>query len=528
MPMAMAPTKDPPSPAFLATVAELTRIYRSLPPRPSIEEVQAANSAIETVNSEENMKLQEISMQQVPDGVPEQLFSVLQELKKTVVLFQGLEQRREALHLLQQEKMFQTLGDLIQRASQFVSGDAPEPERPNLAEAAGKIETDVGIGDDSLVKGKEDGDKPEKINLIVAERSSAKTSFSADDGNAQKLSLMKLATVIENCANNGVAILELRGKLEDRMEWLPVSIGKLSHVCEMDLSENSIMALPSTFGGLKALTKLDLHANQLINLPHSFGELINLTYLDLHANRLRSLPASFEKLENLIDLDLSSNEFSQLPDLIGNLRSLRRLNVETNELEELPYTIGKCSSLAELRLDFNQLKALPEAIGNIECLEILTLHYNRIKKLPTTMGNLCRLKELDASFNELEFVPEILCFAVSLKKLNVSNNFADLRALPKSIGNLEMLEELDISDDQIRALPESFRFLSKLRVFRAEQTPLELPPREVVKLGAQEVVRYMADFVAKRDAKFVVLTKKKKRGFWFWFCSIFCPQQRRF
>ncbi|KAI9076289.1 hypothetical protein K1719_041784 [Acacia pycnantha] len=525
--MAMASTKDPPSPAFLDTVDEITRIYRSLPLRPSIEEVEAATSAIETINSEENMKLQEISMQQIPDGVPEQLFSLLQELKKTVVLFQSHEQRKEALHLLQQEKMFQTLGDLIQRASQFISGEATEPEPPNSVEPAGEIEIDVRIGDDSLVKGKEDGDKPEKINLNVERRSSAKTSFSAADGNSEKLSLMKVATVIETYANSGATILELRGKLVDQMEWLPVSIGKLSNVCEMDLSENRIMALPSTFGELKALTKLDLHANQLINLPHSFGELINLTDIDLRGNRLRSLPASFEKLENLIDLDLSSNEFAQLPDLIGNLRSLRRLNIETNELEELPYTIGNCSSLSELRLDFNQLKALPEAIGNLELLEILTLHYNRVKRLPTTTGNLRRLKELDASFNELEFIPENLCFAVSLKKLNLSNNFADLRALPKSIGNLEMLEELDISDDQIKALPESFGFLSKLRVFRADQTPLEVPPREVVKLGAQEVVQYMADFVAKRDAKLLV-PKKKKMGFWFWFCSIFCPKQRRF
>lgn len=41
----------------------------------------------------------------------------------------------------------------------------------------------------------------------------------------------------------------------------------------------------------------------------------------------------------------------------------------------------------------------------------------------------------------------------------------------------------------------------------------------------QEVVKYMADFVANRDANFLV-PKKKKRGFLFWFCSIFCPQRR--
>ncbi|KAH1250198.1 Plant intracellular Ras-group-related LRR protein 5 [Glycine max] len=201
-------------------------------------------------------------------------------------------------------------------------------------------------------------------------------------------------------------------------------------------------------------------------------------------------------------------------------------------------------------------RPFPRQLGSLNALEILTLHNNRVKRLPSTTGNLCNLKELDVSFHKLEFVPESLCFATNLKKLNLGKNFADLRALPTSIGNLEMLEELDISDDQIKALPKSLRFLFKLRVFRAVETPLEVPPRELIKLGAQvnflsfnvtfglflfchllyllntfdhffheEVVQYMADFVTKRDAK-LVPSKKKKKGFWFWFCSIFCPQNR--
>lgn len=505
--------KDPPQPlsrSFLDTVQEITRIYRSLPPRPSIEEVEAATSTVDTLNNEEQTKLHEISMQQPPLDVPEDLFSVLQQLKKTMVLFHTHQQKKEALHLLQLEKMFQTFADLIQRASELVSGDTQKQSLPTIAEEEGVI------ADESLVKEVEE--PPHKNDFQVI-----KPSFSSGDGSTEKLSLIKVATLIENCAGSGATTLELRGKLVDQMEWLPVSIGKLSDVTEMDLSENRIMALPTTIGGLKALTKLDLHSNQLINLPHSFGELINLVDLDLHANRLKSLPATFGNLTNLIDLDLSSNMFTDLPETIGDLNSLKRLIAETNELEELPHTIGNCSSLSVLKLDFNQLKALPEAIGKLEGLEILTLHYNRVKRLPSMMGNLCNLKELDVSFNELEFVPESLCFATNLEKLNLGKNFADLRALPTSIGNLEMLEELDISDDQIKALPESFRFLSKLRVFRADETPLEVPPRELIKLGAQEVVQYMANFVTKRDTNHVP-SKKKKKGFWFWFRSIFCPQ----
>ncbi|XP_019433338.1 PREDICTED: plant intracellular Ras-group-related LRR protein 5-like isoform X2 [Lupinus angustifolius] len=518
-------SSQPPSRAFLNTVQEITSLYSSLPPRPSIHEVEAATCIVDTVNNEEQTKLQELSMQKPPHDVPHNLFSVLQQLKKTLVMFQCYEQRKEALHVVQLEKMFHTFGDLIQKASVLVSGDTQINKFSTLVDPFEKIERDVVIVDEILVKKKEE--EQEKNDFEAERGSSVKGFLSSGYESCEKLSLMKVATLLENFANNGATTLELRGKLVDQMEWLPLSIGKLSEVTEIDLSENRIMALPITIEGLKALTKLDLHSNQLINLPNSFGELISLTHLDLHANRLKSLPASFGNLINLIDLDLSSNVFTHLPETIGSLSSLKILNVETNQLEELPYTIGNCSSLSVLKLDFNELKAFPEAIGKLELLEVLTLHYNRVKRLPSTVGNLCNLKELDISFNELEFVPENLCFAVNLKKLNLANNFADLRALPKSIGNLEMLEELDISDDQIRALPESFRFLSKLRVFRADETPLEMPPKEVVKLGAQEVVQYMADFATRSDAKILPSKKKNKKGFWFWFCSIFCPQQIR-
>ncbi|KAG4149459.1 hypothetical protein ERO13_D05G336800v2 [Gossypium hirsutum] len=70
---------------------------------------------------------------------------------------------------------------------------------------------------------------------------------------------------------------------------------------------------------------------------------------------------------------------------------------------------------------------------------------------------------------------------------------------------------------------DSFRLLSKLRVFRADETPLEVSPREVIKLGDQAVDEFMADLVAKRDTK--AAPPKKEKGFWFRICSICWPFQ---
>ncbi|KAF8380685.1 hypothetical protein HHK36_028175 [Tetracentron sinense] len=519
--MAVTSKQNPP-PAYVETVGEIMKIYRSLPQRPTIEEVEAAMSVLKTVSSEEQMRLEEISTQEKPQDVPEELFSVLQQVKKNMVLFQSHEQRKEAVNLVDVDKMFQTFDELIQRASVLVFGDTQDQKQVNFAVPVSKSGRIGIISEENLIKIKKDEGTESDVLKGLVQSFSTKAGLSSG-GDTEKLSLMKVAGLIETTAKTGAGVLDLQGKLMDQIEWLPVSIGKLSDITELNLSENRIMAVPTTLGGLKALTKLDIHSNQLINLPDSFGELVNLTDLDLHGNRLRSLPASFGNSTNLINLNLSSNNLSLLPETLGNLTCLKILNVEMNELEELPYTIWSCSSLVELRLDFNMLKALPEAVGKLENLEILTVHYNRIKGLPTTMGNLSKLKELYVSFNELESIPENLCFATNLVKLNVGSNFADLTALPRSIGNLEMLEELDISNNQIRILPDSFRFLSKLRVFCADETPLEVPPRTVTKLGAQAVVKYMADLVAMGDVKPLPLEKK---GFRLWLCSLFRPRRR--
>ncbi|KAJ4957512.1 hypothetical protein NE237_024623 [Protea cynaroides] len=514
--MAVTPEQHP-SPAFIETVDEIMRIYRSLPRRPTIEEVEAAESVLRTLNSEEQMKLEEISSEKIPKDVPVELFFLLQEVKKNTIFLQSHEQRREARYLIDLEKMFQTIDGLIQSASGLVSGDTQNEKTVDLDTPVPKSEAIAFINDQSLIRKKivEGAESDVSVGLML--NSSTENGVFAGVGNTGKLNLMKVAGLIETLAKTGAKVLDLGGKLMDQTEGLPMSIGKLSDVTELNLSENRIMALPTSIGDLKQLTKLDIHSNQLINLPESFGELVNLTELELHANRLTSLPASFGNLTNLMILNLSSNNLSVLPPTMGNLTRLKSLNLETNELEELPYSIGSCSSLVELRVDFNQLRALPEAIGKLECLETLTLHYNRISRLPTTIGNLSRLKELDISFNGVANLSENFCSATSLVKLNVGNNFADMTALPSLIGNLEMLEELDISNNQIRVLPESFRFLSKLGVLHADETPLEVPPRQVIKLGAQEVVQYMANLVAMMDVKSE--PQKKKKSSWPWFSS---------
>ncbi|KAG1363900.1 plant intracellular Ras-group-related LRR protein 4 [Cocos nucifera] len=515
-------------------VEEIMRIHRSLPPRPGIDEVEAAMALVRNVDKEEQARIDAISKQKKGFEIPEELFFVLQEMQKNLVYFQGKEQKREALKLLDLENTHVLFDDLIQRASKCLPSSSNGGFAPSISANSAKVtaassktsfdtnttasavvqsETRVGRSlegvsrDDSYLKkakstmyaeGFGGGDPRVLQRLLQNPTTRPEATFGED---SEKLSLIKLASVIEVCAKKGTRDLNLQNKLMDQIDWLPDSIGKLSGLVTLDLSENRIVVLPATVGALSSLKRLDLHSNRIAELPNSIGDLYSLLYLDLRGNQLMSLPSTIGKLVQLEELDLSSNQLSSLPDAIGNLVRLKKLIIETNDIEELPHTIGHCASLVELRADYNRLKGLPEAVGRLESLEILSVRYNNIKSLPTTMASLSKLKELDVSFNELESVTESLCLATTLVKLNIGNNFADLQSLPRNIGNLEMLEELDISNNQIRVLPDSFGMLSQLRVLHSEENPLELPPRHVAEMGAQAVVQYMAEHVTKKDVK---------------------------
>ncbi|PIN20494.1 Ras suppressor protein (contains leucine-rich repeats) [Handroanthus impetiginosus] len=528
-------------------VEEIMGLHRSLPARPAIDEVEAAKTLIRNVEREDQLRLEGIAKQSKGKDVPEELFKIFQEMQRNMIYFQSKEQKREALKLLDLEVVHQVFDDLIQRASKCLSGsssdnsesiDASYSSSNSLSSTVNTVTTTTSLSSSSFYNEKENVmastalftkddtyvKKPKAAfqtdGMVVGIRSGDASTVpqivdptlkpvatSGQDGD--KLSLIKLASLIEVSAKKGTQKLSLQGKLSDQVEWLPDSIGKLSSLISLDLSENRIKALPEAIGGLSSLETLDLHGNKITELPDSIGDLLNLLHLDLRGNQLKSLPNTISRLVRLQELDLSSNSLSLLPEAIGSLVSLKKLNVETNDIEEIPHSIGRCTSLKELHADYNRLKALPEAVGQIGSLEVLTVRYNNLRQLPTTVASLTSLRELDVSFNELGSVPESLCFATTLVKMNISNNFADLQSLPRSIGNLEMLEELDMSNNQIRVLPDSFRMLTRLRVLKVEGNPLSMPPRDVIEKGPQAVVQYMAELVAQRQVKSQPVKKKK-------------------
>uniref|UniRef100_A0A7N0UGX0 Disease resistance R13L4/SHOC-2-like LRR domain-containing protein n=1 Tax=Kalanchoe fedtschenkoi TaxID=63787 RepID=A0A7N0UGX0_KALFE len=538
-------------------VAQITRLHRSLPLRPDIDEVEAAKALVQNVDKDDGSIIEAVAKQRKSPDVPQELFKILVEMQMNLITYHGKEKKKEALKVLELENLHLQYDDLIQRASTCVQSSTPSSKMPSSnsnhhpdhsngsastlsssnfspsrssAASSGPSTASVRTHSSTFyftgkepikssgVFSKDDSYVQTTSSLFFSDKTGAAStkgppklhqiqdsSLNPDKDNGQdsdKLSFIKLASLIETSSKKGSRELNLQNKLSNGVSQLPESVAKLSGLMTLDLSKNQLAVLPSTIGGLSCLTKLDLHDNRIEEVPDDFCNLVNLVFLDLSSNQFTSLPGAFGKLVHLEELHLSSNRLVALPESVGSLIRLKGLMVETNDIEEIPHSIGHCASLRELRADYNRLKALPEALGRIGTLQVLSVRYNNIKQLPTTMSSLVKLQELDVSFNELESIPESLCFATSLVKMNVGGNFADLQSLPRSIGNLEMLEELDISNNQIRFLPESFRLLARLRILRADENPLEVPPRHIVDNGAQAVVSYMAEPASNRDTKF--------------------------
>lgn len=165
--------------------------------------------------------------------------------------------------------------------------------------------------------------------------------------------------------------------------FISEDIGKMPHLCRLDLSHNGITALPESIGDLTELTKLSLHQNQITHLPRSIvncarlqrlnianneitalpihiGNLHALQSLDAGNNHLRAVPESFKKLKKMTYLDLSGNAFSEFPERITQLRSLIQVVLSNNEIETVPDSLYDLSRLQFLNLSGNRVTSIPE------------------------------------------------------------------------------------------------------------------------------------------------------------------------
>ncbi|XP_048332820.2 probable leucine-rich repeat receptor-like protein kinase At1g35710 [Ziziphus jujuba] len=127
---------------------------------------------------------------------------------------------------------------------------------------------------------------------------------------------------------------------------IPMSIGNLSKLTELELSKNKIVGfIPNEIGQLKSLTVLYLYGNQLTgSIPVSIGKLGKLTNLQLDGNNIiGSIPNEIGQLKLLTNLYLHGNQLiGSIPESIGNLSKLTNLKLSRNKIVgSIPIEIGQ-------------------------------------------------------------------------------------------------------------------------------------------------------------------------------------------
>ena len=136
----------------------------------------------------------------------------------------------------------------------------------------------------------------------------------------------------------------------NRLTQISDSIGSMTSLVTLDLSENSLTSLPEETTACNQLSSLSLHHNAFEELPACISALTALTNLTLNNCHLKDgfVDNFFENLTELRRLDLSCNKIVQIPMSLYTLGQLRYLNLETNAVASLAMEVNGLMSLQEL------------------------------------------------------------------------------------------------------------------------------------------------------------------------------------
>nr|XP_043630637.1 probable LRR receptor-like serine/threonine-protein kinase At2g24230 [Erigeron canadensis] len=241
-----------------------------------------------------------------------------------------------------------------------------------------------------------------------------------------------------------------------------------SHVCSWqvvfcDANQENVIGLiasnlgllgsipDNTIGKLTKLQSLDLSNNQITNLPSDFWSLNSLKSLNLSNNVISmNVPSNIGNFGALERLDLSFNDlFGSLPDSVSSLNSLQVVNLSRNRFDStIPLGIISCHSLTSIDFSWNSFSGvLPDGFSSsFPKLKSLNLAGNAIKGKGSDFLKLESLTYLDISKNLFQgSVVEI--FQESLEVVDLSSN--QFGGHVSQVNFSARLVYLDISDNEI-------------------------------------------------------------------------------
>ncbi|KAG6410485.1 hypothetical protein SASPL_128546 [Salvia splendens] len=214
-------------------------------------------------------------------------------------------------------------------------------------------------------------------------------------------------------------------------------------------------AIPdSTIGKLTKLESLDLSNNYITALPNDFWDLGSLKNLNLSHNQISGLlPSNIGNFGQLQSLDLSFNKLSgSIPEAVSSLPTLQSLNLSLNMLESrIPLGILQCHSLVSIDLSENKLNgSLPTGFGAaLPQLRFLNLAGNSVLGRDLDFAGMKSIKVLNISDNMFKG-SVVGVFVGSLEVVDLSRNqfqghIAQVNF--SSTFNWSNLQHLDVSEN---------------------------------------------------------------------------------
>ncbi|CAK9857196.1 unnamed protein product, partial [Sphagnum jensenii] len=266
---------------------------------------------------------------------------------------------------------------------------------------------------------------------------------------------------------------ELYLQENENLTELPHSLGQLTNLKTINVSNCDLDCLPEGMGQLKNLSMLILDSNErLVKLPECIEKMKSLTRLDVRGCDLNCVPQRMGGLEKLSSLNLSYNKrLVKLPECIEEMKSLTRLDVGGCDLDCVPQGMGRLENLSSLNLSYNKrLVKLPECIEemksltrlDVEKLYRLILKDNkRLVKLPEFMEAMKSLTLLDVGGCDWDYVLRGMGQLDKLSDLNLRKNKRLVKA-PECIEEMMSLTKLDVGGCDLDCVTQGMGQLEKL------------------------------------------------------------------
>lgn len=304
--------------------------------------------------------------------------------------------------------------------------------------------------------------------------------FGIESGSAQERCKKRIQTCI-NAESSKLKLKDRAQKLDN--ESLPLdNFWKLTHVAELDLSDNKFTEFPRDLYMLASLKILRFSRNLLTTLPEDIHKCQALETLVLDNNKITELTPIIQKLQSLKSLSLENNLLTSLPAELGALLHLQELTVAQNKIAMFPEDMFRPGcQLRKIFANTNALVSLPGSMKYLEHLERLLLGSNKLRALPHDIGNLRRLSDLWVEDNQLDMIPDSMTNLGSLQKLKLANN--KLTTLPANLGRCCKLEMLCVENNRLQSLPD-FSSLKRLKVLKLTGNKLQTISPDIGNLPA--------------------------------------------